>query len=108
MLRFWWQGHVARIDMMLAAAVVSAGLAFFTGYTSRSPARRTLRYVIAYTATALGILTKGPLAVVLTGSGIGLTILVHRDWSELREVLALIDTCLRDSAKRMPISWVAH
>ncbi|MAE64583.1 MAG: hypothetical protein CMJ18_09975 [Phycisphaeraceae bacterium] len=87
MMRFWWQAHLARIDMMLAAAVVTAGLAFYSGYTTRSPGGRTCWYLVGYVMTAFGVLAKGPLAVVLTASGIGLYILVNRDWAELRDLL---------------------
>ena len=79
-MRFWWQGHVARIDILLTVLVIAAGLLFYSGYLNTR--RRSVYYLLAYVLTAAGVLAKGPVAVALAGCGFGLFVLFERKWSE--------------------------
>ncbi len=58
--RFWWQARTAQIDMVLTALLTLALYAFWRH--TESPARRWR--VIFFTMIAIGLLTKGPPAIV--------------------------------------------
>lgn len=76
---FCAMGQVLTLDLPLTCCVTVALTAFWHGH--REASRGWLR--VAYVATALGILTKGPVAVVLVGGAAGLTLLAQRDWRGL-------------------------
>ncbi len=60
-------GRVGVSDMLLTGCISTALLAFFWGYASDRPQVKTLAYGGCYLAMALGVLTKGPIGVVLPG-----------------------------------------
>ncbi|MEX2015130.1 MAG: glycosyltransferase family 39 protein [Candidatus Hydrogenedentales bacterium] len=59
-VRFWWQARTVQIDMLLTACMTGALLAFWLWHTSR----RTQYLILLYAAVALGLLAKGPPALV--------------------------------------------
>lgn len=59
-VRFWWQARTVQIDMLLTACMTGALLAFWQWHTDRR-----MRYLLLfYAAVALGLLAKGPPALV--------------------------------------------
>src|SRR5204863_201067 len=81
-LHFTWLARVGRIDMPLTLAVTLAGGGFYLGMlagTSNSGGRVWPWYLLGYVSVALGILLKGPIALVLVGLVVGAFVL-----SELR------------------------
>jgi 4-amino-4-deoxy-L-arabinose transferase-like glycosyltransferase len=65
-VHFTWMAHVGRIDMPLTFAIAFALGAFHLGNRAGSPlATRCLWHFAGYTALALGVLLKGPIALVL-------------------------------------------
>ena len=59
-VRFWWQARTVQIDMLLTACMTGALLSFWNWHTTR----RTLYLLLFYAAIALGLLAKGPPALV--------------------------------------------
>ena len=59
--RFWVCGSEARVDMLFAACVTLALVAFFRWYVTRAGAARALCYL----ATSAAVLTKGPAGALL-------------------------------------------
>lgn len=60
---FW--GRTGYADMLLTACMGGALLAFFLGYAEPDSGRRDRWYLAFYGLTALAVLTKGPIAVLL-------------------------------------------
>ena len=60
--RFWWQGRVGQIDMLLAAFVAGALLALWCWHESR----RSWQLAVFYLLIAAGMLTKGPPVLLFT------------------------------------------
>jgi len=96
-----WTGHVAAallaatplyfglsqiviLDMPLTAMLTLALAAFWFAYTATSGRWRDLWVLVMYAATALGVLIKGPVAVVLTGGIIVAFLLMRWEWAVLR------------------------
>lgn len=101
-----WTGHVAAallaatplyfglsqvviLDMPLSAMLTMALAAFWFAYTAHEPRRRQPWVLVMYVATALAVLIKGPVAIVLTGGIIGAFVLVRWDWGVLRWAISL-------------------
>lgn len=79
-------------DMLLSGCLGSALLAFFIAYAQPSqPTAQKHWYLICYVLLAFGVLTKGPVAIVLAGLIIGGFLLYL---GKLREVL-----------REMPLVW---
>ncbi len=70
------------LDMPLAAFVTVALAAFWFAHADARQRRWWVR--LLYAATALGVLTKGPVAVVLVGGTVALFIAVRREWRVVR------------------------
>ncbi len=68
---FFW-GRTGYADMLLTACMGGALLAFFMGYAQPNLAHQRRWYWLFYGLTALGILTKGPIAILLPALIIGL------------------------------------
>lgn len=64
-LHFTWLARVGRIDMPLTFAVTLACCCFHLGTHTEKRGRRLAWQIGGYTALALGVLLKGPIAVVL-------------------------------------------
>ncbi len=73
------------IDVWITA-FMSLTLVFFA-LSERYPERRRLFLVLMYVAAGLGVLTKGPVAVVLPGLAFLLYLLIHRELHRLREMM---------------------
>lgn len=69
-------GQVLVLDLPLTFFVTLGLTAFWNGHQTHG----RWWYRLAYIGTALGILTKGPIAAVLVGGVAGLYLLIHRDW----------------------------
>jgi 4-amino-4-deoxy-L-arabinose transferase-like glycosyltransferase len=83
---YYGLGQVLILDMPLAGLMAIALGAFWFAYAD---ARRRARWVLAmYAATALAVLTKGPVAAVLTGGTIALFLMLRRERRALRWVLS--------------------
>lgn len=63
--QFWWLSHVGQLDMMLTACTMLALYALWRWHES-SDGRW---FFLFYAGTALGLLVKGPPALVITGLG---------------------------------------
>lgn len=83
-------GRTGVSDMLLTACICATMLAFFYAYTSSTQRAKTYGYLACYTAMGLGVLTKGPVAIVLPALGIG-AFLIHvgRFWGVVREMALL-------------------
>ncbi len=68
-------GKFVRMDIYMVAFMTFAMWAFINGY--RSPKQRRW-FILMYVAIALGILTKGPVALVLVGAIVVVFLLVQR------------------------------
>jgi 4-amino-4-deoxy-L-arabinose transferase-like glycosyltransferase len=68
-LQMCFFGHIVYADMLLNACFTGALLAFFRGYCQvETPLRQRLWYVLSFASLGLGVLTKGPVALVLPGA----------------------------------------
>lgn len=82
------------LDMPLTACLTLAMAAVWMGASGSTPrasggeAEQCARgwYRLAYVATALAVLVKGPVAVVLVGGAAGLFLVLHGGWRALRPV----------------------
>jgi len=78
-LHFTWLARVGRIDMPLTLAVTLALGGFYLGKCRRAEGGRAWPwFLLGYLAVALGILLKGPIAVVLPVLAAGAFLLVQR------------------------------
>ena len=59
----------------------------FFALAERYPARRRLFLLLMYACVGLGVLTKGPVAVVLPGMAFAVYLVAHRDLGRIREML---------------------
>jgi 4-amino-4-deoxy-L-arabinose transferase-like glycosyltransferase len=84
-------GRTGVSDMLLAACLGGALLAFFAGYAQPEHPKAQARWYWAfYTLVALAVLTKGPVAIVLAGFTIGSFLLyVGKARSVLQEMQVL-------------------
>ena len=64
-------GRTGVSDMLLTACITGSMLSFFHAYASQGDRRQQrMWYLVFYTCIGLGILTKGPVAIVLPGLAI--------------------------------------
>ncbi|HWY85300.1 MAG TPA: glycosyltransferase family 39 protein, partial [Gemmataceae bacterium] len=72
-LHFTWLARVGRIDMPLTLTVTMAGGGFYLGMRAKNLGhdRAWPWFFLAYVSVALGILLKGPIALLLTGVIVG-------------------------------------
>ncbi|NUR53930.1 MAG: glycosyltransferase family 39 protein [Acidobacteria bacterium] len=73
------------IDIWITA-FMSLTLACFA-LSERYPERRRLFLVLMYVAVGLGVLTKGPVAIVLPGLAFAIYLGVHRELGRIREMM---------------------
>jgi 4-amino-4-deoxy-L-arabinose transferase-like glycosyltransferase len=83
---FFAMGQTLTLDMPLTLWLTAALVCFWLGY--HNVMRQRGLYCAMYVCVALGMLTKGPVAVVLTGGVIMGFLVVMRDW---RTVMRLLD-----------------
>ncbi|MDO5691330.1 MAG: glycosyltransferase family 39 protein [Pseudomonadota bacterium] len=79
----WAMAHAATADALLNLLLMLTALDVWRHLESgqRAPLRRAAVWV------GLGLLTKGPIAVLVPGAALGLWVLTRRDWPALRRVL---------------------
>jgi 4-amino-4-deoxy-L-arabinose transferase-like glycosyltransferase len=75
-------------DMLLSGCVGASLFAFFLGYAQpHQPQRQTRWYLAFYVLSALAVLAKGPVGIVLPGGIIlGFLLLLGNFWTVLREM----------------------
>ncbi|HMH42815.1 MAG TPA: glycosyltransferase family 39 protein [Pyrinomonadaceae bacterium] len=81
--------RMAMSDMLLTLFVTTS-LACFTIVLTSNSVRRNSLVLVGYAALGLGVLTKGPIALVLVAAPIGIELLISRDRSELIKRLRLL------------------
>jgi 4-amino-4-deoxy-L-arabinose transferase-like glycosyltransferase len=84
--------QVLILDMPLSGLMAVALGSFWFAYTQ--PRRRRIFIPLLYLATALAVLTKGPVAVLLTGGIIALFLLLRGDLGALRWALSPLGICV--------------
>jgi 4-amino-4-deoxy-L-arabinose transferase-like glycosyltransferase len=80
------------IDIWITA-FMSLTLVFFA-LSERRPERRRLFLALMYVAVGLGVLTKGPVAVVLPGLAFFIYLAVHRELGRIREMMIPLGTVI--------------
>ena len=75
--------RAASMDMLLGAALTCALALFLVGQNSQGPERRTYFYVF-YAALGMGVLAKGPVAVVLPALALGVFLIWRAGSGEWR------------------------
>lgn len=80
--------RMAMSDMLLTLWVTTALTCFLVALVDPSPGFRNLVFV-GYVALALGVLTKGPVAVALVAITIGLELLSRRDRASVKRLRVL-------------------
>ncbi len=83
---FFALGQTLTLDATLMACLTATLVCFWFGY--HDDVRRRRFYRLMYVAVALGVLTKGPVAVVLSGAIVVSFLMVRRDW---RAIVPLLD-----------------
>jgi 4-amino-4-deoxy-L-arabinose transferase-like glycosyltransferase len=86
--------QIVILDMPLSTLMTVALAAFWFAYTAPDAGRRRLWVSLLYVATALAVLTKGPVAIVLTGGIIVAFLLARSDLAALRWALSPLDSGL--------------
>lgn len=71
------------IDMLLSVALFAASAFWWLGHTETT-SRRGAYFLAFWFALALAFLSKGPVAVLLTGASIGIYLAVCRQWKAVR------------------------
>jgi 4-amino-4-deoxy-L-arabinose transferase-like glycosyltransferase len=91
-----WQAQFIQIDMLFAALLAWAWLAWLAGYLilrgaapPRSPLEPASWFIGAYVALGLAFLAKGPLAVVLSAALLAAFAAWQRDWRMFAEMRPL-------------------
>jgi len=75
--------RAASMDMLLTACLTMALTFFLFGFNDNTP-RRSLWFSLFYTALGLGVLAKGPVAVLLPLLSLGGFLLLRGRWDEWR------------------------
>jgi 4-amino-4-deoxy-L-arabinose transferase-like glycosyltransferase len=76
-----------RIFIDIYLSMFMALMLLFFALAERYPARRRLFLILMYVCVGLGVLTKGPVALVLPALVFGCYLLAHRELGRLREML---------------------
>jgi 4-amino-4-deoxy-L-arabinose transferase-like glycosyltransferase len=84
--------QILTLDMPLTGLMTIGLGAFWFAY--RDPRRRRLWVLVLYGATGLAVLTKGPVAAVLTGGIILAFLLLRGEWAAFRWVLSPLGVLL--------------
>jgi 4-amino-4-deoxy-L-arabinose transferase-like glycosyltransferase len=78
-------GRTSYADMLLNACFAGSLIAFFLGYCQpETPVRQRFCYLLFFALMGLGILTKGPVGVVLPGAIVFIFLLVTRNLGQMR------------------------
>ena len=84
-LEYWYIAHAIITDMTLLVAFSVTLMAFFIGYRSDNPKM----YLIAFAASGVAVLTKGPIGFLLPGLTILLFLLWQGDLKHLRKLFTV-------------------
>jgi 4-amino-4-deoxy-L-arabinose transferase-like glycosyltransferase len=83
-----------RLLMFARRIFIDIYISMFMGLTllffvlaERYPGRRRLFLVLMYVAAGLGVLTKGPVAVVLPGLAFAIYLIVYREWRRIPSLM---------------------
>jgi 4-amino-4-deoxy-L-arabinose transferase-like glycosyltransferase len=101
----WWAGLglaiAPRLLMFARRIFIDIYISMFLGLTllffalsERYPDRRRLYLVLMYVAIGLGLLTKGPIAVVLPGLVFALYLTLHRELGRVKDMLIPTGTAI--------------
>ena len=71
------------IDMLLSVALFAASAFWWLGHTETT-SRRRLYFLAFWFALAMAFLSKGPVAMLLTGASIGIYLALCRQWKAVR------------------------
>lgn len=104
---FWVSSGAVMTDHALLTATTLCMVAFWRSMQSTGPACRLWGYAF-FTGLALGLLAKGPVALVLTGLPIGGWILVTGNWRDAWLRLPWIGGLLLTAALSVPWYWLAE
>lgn len=90
---FYLYSGLMMIDLVLASCVTAAILAYVFFSAEPQPGRRKKAFSVAYfAALGVGMVVKGPVALVMAGFPVFLFILINGRWKELREHAWLVGT----------------
>jgi 4-amino-4-deoxy-L-arabinose transferase-like glycosyltransferase len=80
-LQMWFFGRMGYSDMLLNLGISGGLISFFVAYSQpEKPKAQRGWYLVMFLALGLGLLTKGPIAVVLPGLIIGIFLRLSRQW----------------------------
>ncbi|HUI26355.1 MAG TPA: glycosyltransferase family 39 protein [Candidatus Kryptonia bacterium] len=85
-------GQTLTLDPALTVCLTAALTCFWFGY--HRPGRQPMLYRAMYIAIGLGVLVKGPVAIVLTGGIVAGFFVVQRDWRGVLRVVDPVGICL--------------
>ena len=83
-----------RIFIDIYISMFMALTLLFFALAERFPRRRRLFLVLLYVSVGLGVLTKGPIAILLPGLALAMYLAVHRELGRLREMLIPLGTII--------------
>jgi 4-amino-4-deoxy-L-arabinose transferase-like glycosyltransferase len=104
---FFVSGGAVMTDPSLLLATTLCMVSFWQAMTVDGRAGRLWGYAF-FVGLALGLLAKGPVAVVLTGLPIGLWILWQRQWAVVRQRLPWVGGTVLAAALCVPWYWLAE
>jgi 4-amino-4-deoxy-L-arabinose transferase-like glycosyltransferase len=105
-LHFTWLARTGRIDMPLTLTVTLAAGGFYLGVhagISKPGGRAWPWYLLGYVNVALGILLKGPIALMLWGAIIGAFVLWHCAWRRKDEAGPSVTGFMRSLVWGLPL-----
>jgi 4-amino-4-deoxy-L-arabinose transferase-like glycosyltransferase len=83
-----------RIFIDIYISMFMALTLLFFALAERYPARRRLFLILMYVCAGLGVLTKGPIAVLLPGFVFAVYLVAHRELARTREMLVPLGTAI--------------
>lgn len=88
-----WQSQFIQIDMLFSVLVAGSWICWISGYSilrgqaiPQTPSEARRWFLAAYALLGLAVLTKGPLALVLSAGVVGTFLTARKDWQVLRGV----------------------
>jgi 4-amino-4-deoxy-L-arabinose transferase-like glycosyltransferase len=107
-LQIWFFGRMGYADMLLTLCISGSLISFFVGYSQpEQPKQQRLWYLLMFVTGGLGLLTKGPIAVILPGLIIGLFLLLGGQFKAvIRREIPWISGLLMTTAIGLPWYWL--
>jgi 4-amino-4-deoxy-L-arabinose transferase-like glycosyltransferase len=81
----FWATQVARMDMLLTLFCFSALVCFVLYWEETNRKKKALYYYLYFIAAALGVMTKGPVGLVLSAMPVFIFLLIKKQFGELRK-----------------------